>query len=206
MRYLEHSTKGILMKITEAAVALCCTLLLAACFPPMTTHPVGGASAGPELRLLGDWNAKMAQADPGKQDANFFFRMKGGRMHVLITQPGAMNHEDDMAAIVTAATVRGNVFLNAQLIAANKHQDMDSQPPGTIALLCKFDDARHVTLYLMDEDATKAAIRAGKIEGHVEPGQFGDATITARPGVLNAFVSSREGLALFSEKVATLTR
>jgi len=172
----------------------------------MTTQPVGGLNARIDRSFLGTWNAKMAQADPGQQDAVFYFRMKRGKLTVLITQPKAKNHDDDVGAELTAATVGGNRFFNARLVATNNHQDDSGQPPGTIPVLRKFDDRRHVTFYLMDEDATKAAIKAGKIKGVVEPGQFGDATITADAGTLNAFMSSPAGLALFTEKLATLAR
>jgi hypothetical protein len=58
----------------------------------------------------------------------------------------------------------------------------------------------------MNEDKTKAAIQAGKIRGEVEPGQFGDAIITANQRALDSFIGSDEGVALFSEKFATLSR
>jgi hypothetical protein len=58
----------------------------------------------------------------------------------------------------------------------------------------------------MDEDATKAAIQAHKIAGTVEQGQFGDATITAAPKDLDAFLSTKKGAALFGERFATLTK
>ena len=194
------------MRIIHSAVALCCTVLLAACFPPMTAHPVGGANALPDPSYVGTWNAKMAQADPGKQDAVFVFRMKGGKLTVLITDPKEKHHDDDIGAELTGAMVGGNRFLNARLVATNNHQDDSGQPPGTFPVLCKFTDARHASLYLMNDDATKAAIKAGKIKGHVEPGQFGDATITADVGALNAFMSSPAGLALFTEKIADISK
>jgi hypothetical protein len=61
-------------------------------------------------------------------------------------------------------------------------------------------------LYQMNEDATKAAIKAGKIKGDVGQGQFGDAVITADQAALDAFIASPQGAALFSEKFATLTK
>jgi hypothetical protein len=61
-------------------------------------------------------------------------------------------------------------------------------------------------LYLMDEDATKAAIQSHAISGTVESGQFGDATITAAPKDLDAFMASKKGLSLFGEHFATLTK
>ena len=73
-------------------------------------------------------------------------------------------------------------------------------------MLYRFDGPRRLTLFFMDEDATKAAIQSGAIKGTVEPGQFGDATITADPKSLDAFMATKKATALFGAKFATLTK
>jgi hypothetical protein len=96
--------------------------------------------------------------------------------------------------------------MNAELTFSDGHaSEGNDQPPGTIPALYRIEGG-HMTLYLMDEDATKAAIRAHAIAGSVGEGQFGDAVITASPKDLDAFLASRKGTALFGERFATLTR
>ncbi|MEJ0041043.1 MAG: hypothetical protein WDM81_01890 [Rhizomicrobium sp.] len=66
-------------------------------------------------------------------------------------------------------------------------------------------DARGVlTFSLMDENAVKAAITAGKIRGTVETGQMGDATITADPKALDAYFAAPGTAKLFSNLLFTV--
>jgi len=200
--------EGILTNIIRMAAALCCTLALAACFPPVTTHPVGKVDAQPDSDLVGLWKATMADADKGEDQAYFHFIRKGdGTLTVVIVSAKTKGDGDLMGARVTTAQIDGAKFLNASLLPMDREdKDADLQPSGTVPLLYKRDGSHHLTLYMMDEDATKAAIKAGKIKGTVEPGQFGDATITADQPQLDAFMGSQAGLALFSDKFATMTR
>ncbi len=48
-------------------------------------------------------------------------------------------------------------------------------------LLYRFGKDGRLMLYLLDEDATRAAIKAGKVKGEIEPGSSGDVRITADP-------------------------
>ena len=61
-------------------------------------------------------------------------------------------------------------------------------------------------LYLVDEDAAKAAVTAGKIAGKIEGGNFGDVMLTASPAALDAFFSSDAGRALFTKPLVVLHR
>ena len=56
---------------------------------------------------------------------------------------------------------------------------------------------RTLTLYLLDEDKTKEAVKAGKLAGTVEPGESGDVQITAEPEALDAFMAKPEAAELF---------
>ncbi len=194
-------------KIIPVAVALCCTLLLSACFPPVTSHPVGGAAAKPDVWLYGLWKAKMTGGDSENNKAYFHFVPKNSETTlVLIISAGKKPDADVMGATVTAARIGNSHFLNAKLVSLEgKEDDADGQPPGTIPVLYR-GSGRHITLYLMDEKATKDAINSGKIAGTVESGQYGDATITADQATLDKFIASPAGLALFTDKFAELTR
>ena len=62
-----------------------------------------------------------------------------------------------------------------------------------------------LTLSLLDDKATTAAIKAGRIKGTVE-GSEEDCHITADPKELDAFFATKAGAALFSAKLVVLTK
>lgn len=173
----------------------------------MTSHPVGTPTPEPDSDLVGLWKATMTDGDKDDNQAYFHFVRKGdGTLTVVIVSAKTKGDGDVMGARVTTTRVGGNRFLNATLLPMDRDDKDDEQPPGTVPVLYELDSSHHLTLYLMDEDKTKAVITAGKIKGTVGQGQFGDATITADQPALDAFVGSREGLALFTDKFAVMTR
>lgn len=193
------------MNLVRSAVALCCTLLLAACFPPSTDHPIGGGHGSGDRMLLGVWNATMDEGDKGDNKAIFrFSRRNDGGLAVLITS--VKNIDDDrMSATVTTAKLGDNRYMNATIVETGKDASKpEDKQRGTVPLLYRVEGST-VALYMMDEDATKAAITTGKIKGEVQPGSFGDAIITADQRELDAFMEGN-GAALFTEKFATLTK
>lgn len=193
------------MRITPF-LATALTLLLASCFPPTTTHPVGTAAGiANDPALVGLWRGKMQNDE--QRDVYFHFLPSGdGTITVVLVQGGAEPDGDWSVASVTTTAVGGNHIMNARLTFNNGKADEEDMGRNTIPLLYRFEGSNRLVLYLMDEDATKAAIRAHKIAGTVEPGQFGDATITASPRELDAFMASKKGTALFGERFATLTK
>ena len=62
-----------------------------------------------------------------------------------------------------------------------------------------------LALNLMDEDAVKHAIEAGRIAGMVETRAFGDVVLTASPDALDAFLATPAGHAMF-KRLAILDR
>ncbi len=74
-----------------------------------------------------------------------------------------------------------------------------------IAILYRVE-GKSLTLYLMDEDAAKAAIAAGQIKGTVGPGDNGDVQITSDAADLDAFLATPEGAALFKSPLVKLTK
>ena len=71
-------------------------------------------------------------------------------------------------------------------------------------VLYRIDAKGRLTLSLMNEDGTKAAMRAGKIKGTIEKGEYGDAMITADPAALDKFLASPAAAALFAKPFFTL--
>jgi hypothetical protein len=63
-----------------------------------------------------------------------------------------------------------------------------------------------LALYLIDEKAARAAIEKGALAGTVEPGEYGDVTITAGPAALDTFFASAAGRALFMKPIGILQR
>ena len=186
-------------------LAVAAALLLAGCYPPMTTHPVGTTTTiANDPALTGLWRGKSDQSD--ERGLYFHFLPAGDNtITVVMVQAGGEPDGDWMVATITTATLGGNHIMNAQLKFSDGKAEDDDRP-GTIPLLYRFEGPGRLALYLMDEDATKAAIKAHKIAGTVEPGQFGDATITASPKELDAFLATKKGAALFGERFATLTK
>jgi hypothetical protein len=181
-------------------------LLLAACYPPTTTHPVGttvGLSNDPALSGL--WRGKMHNDE--SHDVYFhFLPQSDGTVTVVMVQSGSEPDGDWSVASITTAMFGANRFMNARLLySGGSAEDPDAQQ-GNVPLLYRMDGPNRISLFLMDEDAAKAAIQARDVAGTVESGQFGDATITAAPKDLDAFMASKKGVALFGERFATLTK
>ena len=193
------------MRITPF-LAAAAALLLAACYPPITTHPVGTtATLTNDPALTGLWRGKSDQSADDRGLYFHFLPATDNTITVVMVQAGGEPDGDWMVASVSTAALGGNHFMNAQLKFSDGKAEEDERP-GTIPLLYRFEGSNRIVLFLMDEDAAKAAIQAHKIAGTVEPGQFGDATITASPKELDAFLATRKGAALFGERFATLTK
>jgi hypothetical protein len=157
--------------------------------------------------LTGLWRAKMTDGDSGERDAYFHFLPKlDGSITVVLVEGGDKPDRDWMVASVTSATIGPYHFLNAKLTNTEKEPDGENPTPNSFPMLYRFEGPRRITLFFMNEDATKAAIKAGLIQGTVEDSTMGDATITADPKTLDSFVSSKKGVALFSQPYATLTK
>lgn len=193
------------MRITPF-LAAALSLLLAACFPPTTTHPVGTtAGLANDPALSGLWRGRM-QNDEQRDVYFHFLPATDGTITVVLVQSGTEPDGDWSVASITTATVGNNHIMNARLTFSGGKADEEDAARNTMPLLYRFEGPNRLVLYLMDEDATKAAIQTHRIAGTVEPGQFGDATITASPKDLDAFMASKRGTALFGERFATLTK
>ena len=186
------------MRSLRLLAALAFALTLGACFPPTTSHPVGATAVPvPDPALLGVWKGQRPDTE-GERGAYFHFLARmDGTITAVMVQTG--KEPDGDYAVFTLTTVRlgANRFMNATLLSSDgKPED---GPHGTVPVLYRIDAKGTLTLFLMDEAATKAAIKAGKIKGTVEDGSMGDATITAEPAVLDKFLQSPAGLALFDK-------
>jgi len=184
------------MRFVHAALAGLIAVALAGCFPPSTSHPVGltaGLKADPAL--VGTWKGP---GDDGKIAYAHFLKQEDGSFAVLLVATGD-KAEDWTLVTGTTATVGGHHFLNARLVSSNGKPET-GEPEGTMPLLYTIDAKGALTMRLMDEKATKALIKAGKIKGDQGQGDTGDAIITADPKALDAFMQTPAALAAFSSK------
>jgi len=186
-----------------AILALAAALILSACYPPVTSHQVGttvGIKNDPAV--VGVWRA------PGDKEhrptyLHFLPRLEGP-MAVLMVEGGPQPDGDWNEVSVTTARFGTFGFMNARLISGNG-KSIEDQPEGTIPLLYRFGAKGRLLLYLPDETATKAAIKAGKIKGTITDNGKGDAVITADGAALDKFLASPAGQALYI-KPTTFTR
>ena len=188
------------MRRMSAVLALGAALILCACYPPTTSHPVGVASK-PDPALTGAWRG--VDAD-GKPASFHFLTPSDGTITVLIAEAGP-KAEDWNVASVTNGTVGANHFFSARLVSSNGKPE-ENAPAGTVPVLYKMDAKGRMTLFMMDEAAVKAAITGGKIKGTIEPGAMGDAVITADAATLDKFLATPAGLALFVKPFFTLKK
>lgn len=188
------------------ALALALTLLLAACYPPVTRHPVGTTTGiRNDPAIAGSWRTLPSGDDKGGGYFHFLPLKNGG--FTVIAIPNTSDPASDwlLAAVTSARFAPGYGFLNAWLTDRNRER-LPDQPPGTVPLLYRFDGKGVLTLYMIDEDAAKTAIRAHRIAGDAGKSGTDDATITADPRALDAFFRSREGQALFKKPFVILKR
>ncbi len=180
-------------------LALAATLALAACYPPITSHPVGTtAGLKPDPVLTGTW--KGANSD-GKPFYMHFLQHSDATLSVVIVESGP-KAEDWSVATATTATLGGNRYMNAQLLWTNGKPE--NAPSGTVPVLYRMDAKGVLTFLLPDERSVKAAIAAGRIRGRVEKGDLGDATITADPKALDAFFAAASATKLYLNPLFTV--
>jgi hypothetical protein len=193
------------MKAFRMLVAASALFLLAACYPVTTASPIGTTVGfSTDTALAGLWRAEMAQSD----DEVVFFHflpMDDGSFKVVIVSGGEKLNGEWSVARVRAASLGSHHFLNAEMVFNNGKQESDPSH-GTVPLLYRYESHGRVSLFLMSEDKAKEAIQSGAVAGAIEPGDFGDVTLTAEPDDLDKFFAGDDGAALFTQKFATLTK
>jgi hypothetical protein len=189
-------------------------LMAAACLPVTTKTPVGttvGLAADPAL--VGTWRVvpkKDAAATDEEGPGYLHFVLDGGgHLTALAISPGkptdkGTGHGSWSVFAATAAALGSRHYLNVhETFEDGKQAKLDDMQ--NIPLLYTIDDGT-LTLYLIDEKAAKAAIAAGRIDGTVESGDFGDVVLTASADKLDAFLATDEGAGLFTEKLIVAER
>jgi len=190
-------SQGGAMRCVHIAVTVACALMLAGCLPVTSKTPIGTtAGLGADPALFGTWKGHSADAD-NKDDGFFhFMAAKDGSITVAVIL--ARGSSDDGWTIFSAhtATLAKNHYLNA-VETFDKDAPAEGDLKNANIPLLYVVKGRTLTLYLLDEDKTKAAVKAGQLKGEVEPGDNGDVVITADAAELDAFMAKPEAAELF---------
>jgi hypothetical protein len=195
------------MKAVRFAVLGLAALFVAACLPVTTRNPVGStAGFKPDPALIGLWKGHGEDEDKDDQDGYFYFlRNEDGSITAILITPG--KDTDDWGTFtLETATLGPNHLMNVREGLKNGKPNDEELAKANIPMLYRIERDGTLTLALLDDEAAAAAVRAGKIPGTIEPGTSGDVHITAEPAAQDAFFATKEGAALFSKKLVTLTR
>ena len=196
------------MKFTRFAVLAAAMLFVAACLPVTTKNPVGStAGFKQDPALVGLWRA---EPDKNNKDDKtgyiaFLNAEEDGTMTGLMIEP-AKGAGDWGSYRLKPTTLGSNHYLNAWPVMNNDRAAEPDEAKSDFLLLYRFGKDGRLMLYLLDEDATRAAVKAGKIKGKIEPGSSGDVHITAEPKDLDTFFASKQGAALFVKPFAVMRR
>jgi hypothetical protein len=178
---------------------------LAACPPVTSKTPVGTTvKAVRDPALTGVWRGKVADGDTVSY-FTFLPQDDGTYSVVLVTPPSAKDNGGFGVFGAQTVTLGRFHFINARELTDDNKAAKGAMADNTIPLLYRLEGDTLV-LYLMDEDATRNAIKTGKIKGTAEEGQFGDVTLTASPGDLDAYMASPAARALFTKPLVVLKK
>jgi len=197
------------MKFMRFAVLATATLFVAACLPVTTKNPVGttvGFKADPAL--VGLWRAEPDKSNKDDDKTGFIAFLNAeedGTMTGLMIAP-AKGTGDWGSYRLKPTTLGANHYLNAWPVMNNDRVAEPDEAKSDFLLLYRFGKDGRLMLYLLNEDATRAAIKAAKIKGEIEQASSGDVHITAEPKELDAFFASKQGAALFVKPFAVMHR
>jgi len=189
------------MKAVRFLILASAALFVAACLPVTSKNPIGttvGLHADPAL--IGLW--KGHGDDPDGKDGYFAFIDGGDSLTVLMFQP---EEADWNSFVVRTATLGSNRLMNVVAQSTNGQPANDEGLKGNIPTLYRIEGGK-LTLALLDDKAVAQAIKDGKLQGTVEPGENGDVHITSDPAALDAFFATAAGAGLFREKLIALSR
>jgi hypothetical protein len=178
---------------------------LAACPPVTSKTPVGTTvKAVRDSGLAGAWRGKVADGDV-TSTFTFLPEEDGTFSVVLVTPPSAKDNGGFGVFGVQTVALGRYRFINAHETYEDNKPAKGTMADNTIPILYKLSGDTLV-LYIVDDTAARDAIKAGKLKGVVQSGEFGDVTITAAPGDLDTYMASPAGRALFTKPLAVLKR
>jgi len=178
--------------------------VLAGCLPVTSSSPLGTTVAATgDPQLAGMWKGKLGTS-AGVAYVVFYPGKDGVQKIVMLAPPTADDEGGWMVFEARAAKLGANTYLDARELEDNGRQP--EAKLGHVPVLYKANGDGFLALYLIDEPAARAAIARRALAGTVEPGEYGDVTITADPAALDAFFSGSAGRALFDKPLGTFQR
>src|SRR5690348_14014504 len=189
------------MSIGRLAGVFAAALFACACLPVTTKTPLGSTVGfKPDPALYGVWKST------NKGGPGFISLVKGdgGSTTAIMVSPGP-DGGDWQVFHVETSVLGGRTFLSAREVLVNGKAAGDALAGQEFPVLYEVKGDT-LTLNLLDEKKTAAAIRAHAIAGTIEPGNYGDVHVTADAAALDKFIQSKDGLALFSETLVVLKR
>jgi hypothetical protein len=176
-------------RLTVYATSALCALL---CGCLVSLHPLSSpAEAAPDPQLLGVWVAH----DKGEDLMYLHIGLgKKGMTEAMLVEHGEDGRYKVSRYSAFPTKIEGMSLLN--VIAPEEHKDTRGYDIMRYQV-----DGNSLSLALMSEDAVKHDITDGKLEGKVEPGTYGDTTITASSRELLAYIKSADPSRLFPESL-----
>lgn len=192
------------MRIVRTAIVVVVAVLLAGCALVYTQTPLGTTvGLGADPALIGTWQGRDDSHD--QQEIVIAHFISGSDHDLRLYYLGLFSDGARLIVLrVRTATLGDNGYINANVMAiggqaADENLCNDNFP---VLYLIRGDT---LTLYQLDKEKVKAAIRTGRIKGTIGPGDYGDVVITADGPELDAFLATPEATGMFTNKMV-LTR
>lgn len=186
------------MKMFRFIVAIGLALCAAACLPVTTSAPVGSTVGFVnDGAIEGTWSGRMDKDSPATTYFHFLANDDNTFTLVGVTTKSGADKGGWGTYTLTTSVLGGHRYINAREAINNGKFASDDEQKTNIPLLYTVSGDT-LTLYLLDEDLTAAAIAAHKIEGKVTKGQYTtDVAITADAAHLDKLLAREDGVKLF---------
>jgi hypothetical protein len=190
----------------RAGLVVLAALGVAAC-PPVTSKTALGTTvtATPDPGLAGVWKGRVA-TNTSFSYFTFLPQDDGTVSVVAVTPPTAKDKGGWVAFTVQTVTLGPNHFMNTRETIDDGKPATGAMADNTIPVLYRINSDGALVLYIVDETLAKTAIKGGKLAGNVEDGKYGDVTITAPAGDLDAYMAAPQGRALFDKPLVILRK
>jgi len=186
------------MRALRLVLAIALALCAAACLPVTTATPVGstvGFANDPGIE--GTWSGRIDKDSPATTYFHFLANQDNTFTLVGVTSKSGDDKGGWGTYSVTTAVLGGHRYINARETSDDgKAATPDAQKTNIPLLYTVSGDT--LTLYLLDEDLSAAAIAAHKIDGKVTKSEYTtDVAITSDSAHLDALLASDAGVKLF---------
>jgi hypothetical protein len=183
--------------VLAPGLTLVLALVLAGCLPVTGSTPVGTTvGLGHDPALYGSWRGH-TPGDPAAKDGFVhFLAEKDSTMTAVLALADGGRDDGWTVFRITTATLGGHHLMNAGMLF-DKGAPAEGKMRFANVILLYTVEGKTLTLSLLDEDKTKAAVQAGALKGTVGQGRNGDVILTGSAGEIDAYFAKPEAAALF---------